>query len=111
MDGQPLGFLSAPPLSFINRSATNTIENNQVWAEAPDLTPVVVLILIIFRRTQPVPMRSACTASRSNCDCCVRRRDYKKLIGSVVAVVGLSRIEGVFANQLAQVFAIDLGFA
>ncbi|MBP9084594.1 MAG: hypothetical protein KBG15_00685 [Kofleriaceae bacterium] len=35
MDGQPLGFLGGAPMSFINRSARNTIVNLQVWAGAP----------------------------------------------------------------------------
>ena len=35
VDGQPLGFLSAAPASFINRSATNTVVNSQVWAYGP----------------------------------------------------------------------------
>lgn len=39
IDGQPLGLLGAPPLSFINRSAGNTIVNSQVWAEAPGAIP------------------------------------------------------------------------
>lgn len=39
IDGQPLGLLGAPPLSFINRSAGNTIVNSQVWAAAPGAIP------------------------------------------------------------------------
>ncbi|MBP9086983.1 MAG: hypothetical protein KBG15_12755, partial [Kofleriaceae bacterium] len=39
VDGQPLGPLAAPPLSFINRSADSTIVNGDVWAENPSTVP------------------------------------------------------------------------
>ncbi len=40
LDGQPVGFLSAAPLSFINRDAHNRVVNSLVWADIPTAIPV-----------------------------------------------------------------------